>query len=128
MLNLDVITHVTTWFITLMASHEQVKRELREEMAANKDNLRGYIASTSTHLHRSFIESMRIRPFGSEFDSYTQKIAADSSTAVFTIGESSSSTKNFHGVLVKPNVSCHRTYPCRTTPTLIIIATDTDPR
>ncbi|KAI8942364.1 hypothetical protein NX059_000439 [Plenodomus lindquistii] len=86
MLNLDVITHVTTWFITLVGSHEHVKRELREEIAANKDNLHDYIASTSTHLHRSFIESMRIRPFG-----------------IFTIGESSATTKNFHGVLVKPN-------------------------
>nr|BAZ95825.1 P450 cpaC [Curvularia pallescens] len=86
MLNLDVITHVTTWFITLVASHEHVKRELREEIAANKDTLHEYIASTSTHLHRCFIESMRIRPFG-----------------VFTIGESSATTKNFHGVLVKPN-------------------------
>ncbi|KAA8619666.1 Cytochrome P450 [Pyrenophora tritici-repentis] len=86
MLNLDVITHVTTWFITLVASHEAVKRGLREEIAANRENLHDYIASTSTHLHRSFIESMRIRPFG-----------------VFTIGESSASTKNFHGVLVKPN-------------------------
>jgi hypothetical protein len=66
MLNLDVITHVTTWFITLVASHKHVKRELREEIVAKKDNVHDYIASTSTHLHRSFIESMRIRPFGSE--------------------------------------------------------------
>jgi cytochrome P450 len=66
MLNLDVITHVTTWFITLMASHEHVKQELREEVSANKGNLYDYLASTTTHLHRSFIESMRIRPFGSK--------------------------------------------------------------
>ncbi|RMZ66109.1 cytochrome P450 monooxygenase [Pyrenophora seminiperda CCB06] len=86
MLNLDVITHVTTWFITLMATHEQATNELREEIATYKDDLNQYLASTSTHLHRSFLESMRIRPF-----------------AIFTIGESSSSVKNFHGVLVKPN-------------------------
>ncbi|KXX75965.1 Cholesterol 24-hydroxylase [Madurella mycetomatis] len=86
MLNLDVITHVITWFITLVADHEQVKRELRDEVAANKDNLLEYLAKTDTHLHRCFVESMRVRPF-----------------SIFTIGESSSAVKNFHGVLVKPN-------------------------
>ncbi|KAF3766641.1 cytochrome P450 monooxygenase GliC2 [Cryphonectria parasitica EP155] len=86
MLNLDVITHVLTWFITLVAEHEQVKQELREEVAANKDNLLEYLTKTDSHLHRCFIESMRVRPF-----------------AIFTIGEASAVVKNFHGVLVKPN-------------------------
>ncbi|KAL8882139.1 MAG: hypothetical protein Q9198_000811 [Flavoplaca austrocitrina] len=86
MLNLDVITHVITWFITLVADHEHVKRELRDEVAAHKDNLFDYLAKTDSHLHRCFVESMRVRPF-----------------AIFTIGESSSVVKNFHGVLVKPN-------------------------
>ncbi|CEJ81071.1 hypothetical protein VHEMI01221 [[Torrubiella] hemipterigena] len=86
MLNLDVITHVITWFITLIASHEQVKQELRAEITANKDCLTEYLAKTDSHLHRCFIESMRVQPF-----------------AVFTIGESSAAVKNFHGVLVKPN-------------------------
>lgn len=86
MLNLDVITHVLTWFITLVAGHEQVKQELRDEVAMNKDNLLDYLAKTDSHLHRCFIESMRVRPF-----------------AIFTIGESSAVVKNFQGVLVKPN-------------------------
>ena len=63
MLNLDVITHVITWFITLIASHENVKRELHDEVAANKENLFEYLAQTDSHLHRCFIESMRVRPF-----------------------------------------------------------------
>ena len=63
MLNLDVITHVITWFITLVADHEHVKRELRDEVAANKDNLLEYLSKTDTHLHRCFVKSMRIRPF-----------------------------------------------------------------
>lgn len=66
MLNLDVITHVITWFITLVADHEQVKRELRDEVAANKDNLLEYLAKSDTHLHRCFVESMRVRPFSSK--------------------------------------------------------------
>lgn len=66
MLNLDVITHVLTWFITLVAGHEQVKQELRDELAMNKDNLLEYLAKTDSHLHRCFIESMRVRPFASE--------------------------------------------------------------
>lgn len=65
MLNLDVITHVLTWFITLVAEHEQVKQELRDEVAANKENLLEYLAKTDSHLHRCFIESMRVRPFAS---------------------------------------------------------------
>lgn len=66
MLNLDVITHVNTWFITLLADHENVKRELRDEVSANKDNLTEYLARTDTHLHRCFLESMRVRPFASK--------------------------------------------------------------
>ncbi|KAK3988694.1 cholesterol 24-hydroxylase [Cladorrhinum sp. PSN332] len=85
MLNLDVITHVISWFITLLADHEQVKRELREETDSHKSNLLEYLAKTDTHLHRCFVESMRIRPF-----------------AVFTPGENSDNVKEFHGVLVKP--------------------------
>ncbi|KAI0172764.1 cytochrome P450 monooxygenase GliC2 [Hypoxylon sp. FL1284] len=86
MLNLDVITHVITWFITLVAEHEEVKCELRDEAAGNKDSLYEYLARTDSHLHRCFVESMRVRPF-----------------AIFTMGESSSSVKNFQGVLVRPN-------------------------
>ncbi|KAJ8122072.1 hypothetical protein ONZ43_g1644 [Nemania bipapillata] len=86
MLNLDVITHVVTWFILLVADHEHIKQELYDEMTANDDGLAQYISRSDTHLHRCFIESMRVRPF-----------------AIFTIGESSSVIKNFHGVRVKPN-------------------------
>ena len=66
MLNLDVITHVITWFITLVADHEHVKRELHDEVAAHKDNLFDYLAKTDSHLHRCFVESMRVRPFASK--------------------------------------------------------------
>lgn len=66
MLNLDVITHVITWSITLIADHEHVKRDLRDEVAANTDNLHTYLAKTDSHLHRCFIESMRLRPFSSK--------------------------------------------------------------
>ena len=66
MVNLDVFTHVITWFITLVADHEDVKRDLRDEVTANKDNLLEYLAKTDTHLHRCFYESMRVRPFTSE--------------------------------------------------------------
>jgi hypothetical protein len=65
MLNLDVITHVITWFILLVADHEQVKQELRDEVAANSDGLAQYVTKTDTHLHRCFVESMRVRPFAS---------------------------------------------------------------
>ncbi|KAK4200401.1 cytochrome P450 [Triangularia verruculosa] len=86
MANLDVTTHVLTWCITLIADHADVQRELREEIAANKSNLNEYLARNDTHLHRCFYESLRLRPL-----------------AVFSIGESAPSVKNFHGVLVKPN-------------------------
>ncbi len=66
MLNLDVIIHVITWFITLVADHEHVKQELQDEVAANRDNLLEYLAKTDTHLHRCFLESMRVRPFSSK--------------------------------------------------------------
>ena len=90
MLNLDVITHVITWFITLVADHEHIKQELRDEIAANQDNILEYFAKSDTHLHRCFVESMRIRPF-----------------TIFTPGEYSDTVKDFHGVLVKPKVSEH---------------------
>jgi hypothetical protein len=66
MLNLDVITHVITWFITLVAAHEVAKDALLEEIDANKSSLQEYIAKTDSHLHRCFVESMRLRPFGSK--------------------------------------------------------------
>lgn len=71
MLNLDVITHVITWFITLVADHEHVKRELRDEVATNKNNLHEYLSKTDTHLHRCFVESMRIRPFAGKLFCFT---------------------------------------------------------
>jgi hypothetical protein len=66
MLNLDVITHVITWFITLVAAHEVAKDTLLEEIAASESSLQEYIAKTDSHLHRCFVESMRLRPFGSK--------------------------------------------------------------
>ncbi|ORY18406.1 cytochrome P450 monooxygenase GliC2 [Clohesyomyces aquaticus] len=84
-LNLDVIAHVITWFITLVADHDTVKEELCEEIAANQHDLSQYITKSDTHLHRCFTESMRIQPF-----------------TIFTPGEYSNQVKNFDGVLVKP--------------------------
>ncbi|KAI6778358.1 uncharacterized protein J7T54_000476 [Emericellopsis cladophorae] len=83
--NLDVTTHVITWFVTLVAEHLEVKQALREEVEANKDNMEEYIAKTNTHLHRCFYESLRLRPL-----------------TIFSIGESAQSVKNFRGILVKP--------------------------
>ncbi|UKZ70826.1 uncharacterized protein TrAtP1_011795 [Trichoderma atroviride] len=84
--NLDVTTHVLTWAITLIADHENAKKELREEIEAHKDNLQEYITNVNTHLHRCYYESLRLRPI-----------------AVFSIGESAPSVKNFRGIHVKPN-------------------------
>lgn len=80
MLNLDVITHVITWFITLLASHEQVKQELRAEITANKDCLTEYLAKTDSHLHRCFIESMRVRPFAGKL--FSKILLNDSSLRI----------------------------------------------
>ncbi|KAF1973005.1 putative cytochrome P450 monooxygenase GliC-like protein [Bimuria novae-zelandiae CBS 107.79] len=76
--NLDVITHVISWCITLVAEHETVKQELCEEIAANQHDLPAYIAKSDTHLRRCFAESMRIQPF-----------------TIFTPGEYSNEVKNF---------------------------------
>ncbi|KAF2121668.1 cytochrome P450 monooxygenase GliC2 [Lophiotrema nucula] len=83
--NLDVITHVITWCITLIADHDHVKQELIDEVATNQHDLLQYLTKSDTHLHRCFAESMRIRPF-----------------TIFTPGEYSNEVKNFNGVLVKP--------------------------
>ena len=85
MLNLDVITHVITWFITLVADHQHVKRELCDEVSANKENMLEYLAKTDTHLHRSFVESMRIRPFASKLFQFA--LEAKCSRAYLPINE-----------------------------------------
>ncbi|RYP42067.1 hypothetical protein DL767_000579 [Monosporascus sp. MG133] len=84
--NLDVMVHAITWVITLIADNKQVQQELRDEVDANWDTLHEYISKSDTHLHRSFMETIRLRP-----------------PAIFNIGESSPSVKNFKGILVKPN-------------------------
>jgi cytochrome P450 len=66
MANLDVTTHMITWMITLIADNENAKRELRDEVAANRDRFHEYLARTDTHLHYCFYESMRLRPATSE--------------------------------------------------------------
>jgi cytochrome P450 len=71
MANLDVTTHVITWMITLIADNENAKRELREEVAANRDRFHEYLARTDTHLHYCFYESMRLRPATSKSISST---------------------------------------------------------
>ncbi|MCJ1415171.1 hypothetical protein MMC32_001502 [Xylographa parallela] len=106
MLNLDVITHVLTWFITLVADHDQVKSELCDEVAANQADLLQYITKTDTHLHRCFAESMRVRPFTSASfhprASLLTMMLTVCVTTVFTPGEYSNKVKDFHGVLVEP--------------------------
>ncbi|KAL9086202.1 MAG: hypothetical protein Q9165_007267 [Trypethelium subeluteriae] len=86
MANLDVTTHILTWCITLIADNAQAQQELRDEIAANRDNFHEYLTKQDTHLHRCFFEALRLRPL-----------------AVFSIGASAPSIKNFHGILVKPN-------------------------
>jgi cytochrome P450 len=66
MVNLDAITHVLGWLITLIAGHADIRRELQDEIEANRGNLDEYIGKTETHLHRCLYESIRIRPFSSE--------------------------------------------------------------
>jgi gliotoxin/aspirochlorine/mycotoxins biosynthesis cytochrome P450 monooxygenase len=117
MANLDVTTHVLTWCITLVADHEAAQRELREEVAANKHNLHEYLTRNDTHLHRCFYESLRLRPLAgkhpicafsltfSACESSEVRVDAKYVAAVFSIGASAPSVKNFHGVLVKPDVS-----------------------
>jgi hypothetical protein len=85
MLNLDVIIHVITWFITLVADHEHVKQELQDEVAANRDNLLEYLAKTDTHLHRCFLESMRVRPFSSKTFRPTSRSQTDSVCVCYSL-------------------------------------------
>lgn len=103
MANLDVTTHVLTWCITLIADNEAVQSELREEIASNKENWKEYLTRTDTHLHRCFYESLRLRPLAGMFPE-TSHGARDNNLAVFSIGESAPSVKDFNGILVKPNV------------------------
>ncbi|PSR77225.1 cytochrome P450 [Coniella lustricola] len=86
MTNLDVTTHVVTWFITLVADHSEVKRELLAEIEDNWENLNEYLVKSDNHLHRCFQEALRLR-----------------SPLSFSAGESAPSVKNFDGILVKPN-------------------------
>ncbi|KAL2751984.1 hypothetical protein ACRALDRAFT_1058816 [Sodiomyces alcalophilus JCM 7366] len=83
--NLDVMVHAITWVITLIADNKHVQQELHEEVDANWDNLQEYLSRSDTHLHRAFLETIRLQP-----------------PAIFNIGESSPSVKNLDGVLVKP--------------------------
>ncbi|KID82714.1 Cytochrome P450 [Metarhizium guizhouense ARSEF 977] len=84
--NLDVMVHAITWAIKYIAENKKVQQELSDEIDANWDRLHEYISKVDTHLHRSFMETLRLQP-----------------PAVFNIGEMSPSVKNFNGILVKPN-------------------------
>ena len=66
MANLDVTTHVLTWCITLIADSDLAQQELREEIAANRNNFHEYLTKTDTHLHRCFYEALRLRPLAGE--------------------------------------------------------------
>ncbi|GKT97225.1 cytochrome P450 [Colletotrichum tofieldiae] len=113
--NLDVMVHAITWVITLIADNKHVQQELHEEVDANWHNLQEYLSRSDTHLHRAFLETIRLQPAASK-DS-PQYIHTPTSQhrnkslsltkvramrIVFNIGESSPSVKNIDGVLVKP--------------------------
>ncbi|KAK2050377.1 cytochrome P450 [Colletotrichum somersetense] len=59
--NLDVMVHAITWAITLIADNKHVQHELHEEVNANRDNLQEYLPRSDTHLHRSFLETIRLQ-------------------------------------------------------------------
>lgn len=64
--NLDVMVHAITWVITLIAENKQVQQDVRDEVQANWDNLHEYVSRSDTNLHRSFMETIRLRPPASE--------------------------------------------------------------
>jgi gliotoxin/aspirochlorine/mycotoxins biosynthesis cytochrome P450 monooxygenase len=60
--NLDVTTFLLSWMLILLSQHKSLQRELRAEVAANKEDLVSYISSKRTLLHWCFLETLRIRP------------------------------------------------------------------
>lgn len=60
--NLDVTTHVITSLVLLLADNAEVTAQLREEFAANADNLDEYLGKRTTLLYYCLLESLRLQP------------------------------------------------------------------
>ncbi|KAF2815493.1 cytochrome P450 [Mytilinidion resinicola] len=89
--NLDVSSHVLTWFVTLLAENTEVQQRLREEVESSKVSgvVSGEYCNSKDSLLRScWLESLRLRPFTS-----------------FAIPESSPSPKILGGYQIPANAS-----------------------
>ncbi|KAL4908841.1 hypothetical protein BDW74DRAFT_165571 [Aspergillus multicolor] len=60
--NLDIVTHVISSCIILLADAPDVQADLVEEMAKNKNEREDYITRKDTLLHHCLLESLRLRP------------------------------------------------------------------
>ncbi|MCJ1446796.1 MAG: hypothetical protein MMC23_007303 [Stictis urceolatum] len=60
--NLDVTTHVLSWYVVLLAKEKRIQEHVREDIAANRSDIQSYVASKDTLLHCSLLETLRLRP------------------------------------------------------------------
>ncbi|PLB48986.1 cytochrome P450 monooxygenase GliC2 [Aspergillus steynii IBT 23096] len=60
--NLDIVTHVISSCIILLADSQKVQDDLLEEMGRNQESKEEYIARKDTLLHYCLLESLRLRP------------------------------------------------------------------
>ncbi|KAL5365578.1 cytochrome P450 monooxygenase GliC2 [Aspergillus floccosus] len=60
--NLDIVTHVISSCIILLADAPEVQDDLLQEMEGNKADREAYITRKDTLLHYCLLESLRLRP------------------------------------------------------------------
>lgn len=60
--NLDIVTHVISSCIILLADAPEVQKDLLQEMNRNKADREAYITRKDTLLHYCLLESLRLRP------------------------------------------------------------------
>jgi cytochrome P450 len=60
--NLDIVTHVISSCIILLADAPEVQNDLLQEMEKNKADREDYITRKDTLLHYCLLESLRLRP------------------------------------------------------------------
>lgn len=60
--NLDIVTHVISSCIILLADSPEVQNDLIQEMEKNKADRENYITRKDTLLHYCLLESLRLRP------------------------------------------------------------------
>ncbi|EDP52457.1 cytochrome P450 monooxigenase GliC2 [Aspergillus fumigatus A1163] len=60
--NLDIVTHVISSCIILLADSPEVQNDLLQEMEKNKADRENYITRKDTLLHYCLLESLRLRP------------------------------------------------------------------